>query len=78
MNISKYLPPIYFVLGLVFAGVAYYLSLMSEVGLSKVSIILAGEKGVGSGVDIAADGGALGFAILSGVCFACCAYLTKK
>jgi len=69
MNILKFLPAIYFALGLIFSGVAYYLSLMSP----SLMIILKG-----TGVDGAADGGALGFAILSGLCFVCCAYLSKK
>lgn len=70
MDIKKYLPVIYFLMGILFTVVAFYLSLQWEIGI--------GSRGdSGGGVDIAADGGALGFAILSGVCFICSAYLVK-
>jgi hypothetical protein len=63
MNIKKYLPIIYFAMGIVFVVAAFYLSLQSAGG--RV------------GGDIGADGGALGFAILSGICFLCSTYLTS-
>jgi hypothetical protein len=63
MNISKYLPIIYFILGLAFSVLAYSSSF--EVVLQR-------------GREVTAAGGTLAFALLSGICFACCAYLAKK
>ena len=72
MNTSKYMTIVYFILGFAFAAISYYLSLQYEIGL------LSRMSEVGGGVDIAADGGALGFAIISGTCFFCTAYLMKR
>lgn len=72
MNIFKYLHPIYFLYGLVFSSVAFYLSLKY-----KTCLLIFGDNN-GDGADIPADGGALSFALLSGICFFCCAYLSKK
>lgn len=71
---TKFLTPItYFMFGVIFAVISYKLSL--EVGVGQV---MDGLSTVGSGVDIAADGGAVGFAILSGICIFCSAYLIKN
>jgi hypothetical protein len=71
MSINKIMPAVYFVFGIISAVVAFSLSLEWKDGVSTLPV-------VGGGVDIAADGGALGFAILAGICFACCAYLLKS
>jgi len=63
---------IYFLLGLIFAGLSFYLSLECVIARA-----IPPDDVVG-GVDIAADGGALGFALLSGICFICHTYLSKK
>ncbi len=55
----------FFVLALVFAMVAFGLSLEKEYGQTERFSVGA----AGSGVDIASDGGACGFGILSGLCF---------
>ena len=75
----KILSAVYFVFGIISAVVAYSLSLEWKDGVVVLPHGLAEPPvGVGGGVDIAADGGALGFAILAGICFACCAYLLKS
>jgi hypothetical protein len=80
MSINKLMPAVYFVFGIISAVVAYSLSFKWETGQpSEVTLrLLRDEPIVGAGVDIAADGGALGFALLAGICFFCCAYLLKK
>ena len=55
----------FFVLALVFAMVAFGLSLDKDYGQRERFTVEA----AGSGVDIASDGGACGFGILSGLCF---------
>jgi hypothetical protein len=74
MSINKIMPAVYFVFGIVSAIIAYTFSLEWKTGQP----VFSGEHAVGAGVDIAADGGALGFAILASICFACCAYLLKS
>ena len=69
MDIKKHLSIIYFTLGILFASFAFYFSLQTKVGIMR---------GIGGGADIAADGGALGFALLSGICFFCSTYLISK
>lgn len=60
---------VFFLLGIVFALVAY--DLATEV--YPRSFYAAGEYS--GGVDIAADGGALGFCFLAAACFACSTFL---
>ena len=68
---KKNMPIIYFILGFLFAAVSFYLSFKFEIGISY-------RMDVGGGVDIAADGGALGFAIISSICFLCSTYLLRS
>ena len=75
MLVNKLMPAVYFVFGIISAVIAYSLSLKWQTGLPSS---LPFEPQVGAGVDIAADGGALGFSILAGICFLCSAYLQKK
>jgi hypothetical protein len=58
-----------FLMGIGSAALAFKLSLEVRIGIDV--------WGKGGGVDLAADGGALGFALLAGTCFASCAYLMK-
>lgn len=75
--VKRLLSLIYFIIGLISATLAYILSIVTATGLPDVLSPLSSYFTAGGGVDIAADGGALGFAILSGICFACSVYLTK-
>ena len=72
MQNQRLMAAMYFILGIISAGVGYSLSLKMEKGIPFMG------EGAGGGVDIAADGGALGFALLGGICFACSTYLIKK
>jgi hypothetical protein len=71
----------FFVFGIGCSKIAYDLSQKVETGHPSGGYYNSyednkGDKG-GYGVDIAADGGALGFCILAGICFCCCTYLSK-
>jgi hypothetical protein len=68
---------VFFVFGIVCSSIAYDLSQKVVVGASGVSEYYDHSDKSGNGVDIAADGGAAGFCILAGLCFCCCAYLSK-
>jgi hypothetical protein len=77
MRIYKIMPVIFFILGVASAIIAYILSLKWGTGFQGGTIDDPNENLVGGGIDLAADGGALGFALLGGICFFCCAYLLK-
>ena len=76
-------PKIYFVLGIIFAAVALYLSLQVDYGRvhpSRAGMLSASSDApvAGTGVDAAADGGALGFGIISASCFISSAVTRKS
>ncbi|HAB53675.1 MAG TPA: hypothetical protein DCE80_16120, partial [Ignavibacteriales bacterium] len=79
-SMTKFLnPTVYFILGIISVAISFYLSLQRGTGYVPNNFAgLSGPQGIGAGVDIAADGGAAGFAILSGICFFCSAYLIKN
>lgn len=66
---TKKMQTLFIALGFVFAVFAGILSFLQETH--------CGYEG-GCGVDIAADGGAAGFAILAGLCFVALAITTLK
>ena len=74
-------PKIYFVLGIIFAAVALYLSLQVDYGNVQSSggwRASSDAPVAGTGVDAAADGGALGFGIISASCFISSAVTRKS
>jgi hypothetical protein len=67
---------VFFVFGTGLSKIAYDLSQKAMSGY-PYGVYASDDKG-GYGVDIAADGGALGFCILAGICFCRCTYLCKS
>jgi len=65
---------LFLVLGFVFAIFAAILSFLQD----TYSRCGYDNGGCGGGIDIAADGGAAGFAILAGLCFVALAITTLK
>ena len=83
----KKLQTLFLVLGFAFAIFAGFLSFQKgivteqgEIDVVKLrgSVEGYGGSGAGASIDIAADGGAAGFAILAGLCFVAVAITTLK
>ncbi len=75
MKLIKIIPIIYFILGIGYSYLAYDFAGEYLIG---VETDILETKMVGGGAALAAEGGAIGFSILSGICFFCTAYLLKK
>ena len=74
---TKKLQTLFLVLGFIFAVFAAILSFLQDNYARCVGGYDTGG-GCGGGIDIAADGGAAGFAILAGLCFIAVAITTLK
>jgi len=81
---TKYFQKLMLILGFVSAILAGTLSFRSESITSEGDLVSEkrGGKsfgaGTGAGIDIAADGGAMGFAVLAGLCFIAFSITTLK